>query len=125
MFEQGLVGQHFIANAVYFHRASIHFPLGVDVLMVMAARQPTVDQLDTANLDNAMPLACLQTGGFGILNLCTLAFVLQPVNASAGHLITPPVGQLISDLVLPVAAVALNPMPIHPVTLVLLVQRLP
>ena len=41
---------------MHFQRAGIDIPFGLDVLMVVAAGDAPVDELNATNLDNAMPL---------------------------------------------------------------------
>ena len=64
--EQGLVGEEFIGDAVYFYGALVDFPPGVDVLVEMVAGKTAVFQLHTAYFDDTVPLGDFQAGGFGI-----------------------------------------------------------
>ena len=59
-------GQKFLSYTVHFQRASIDIPFGLDVLMVVAAGDAPVDELNATNLDNAMTLIDFESRGFRV-----------------------------------------------------------
>src|SRR5690606_16247038 len=66
--EQRLVRKKLVGDPVDLEGALFHLPLGIDVDMEVPAGQAPVEQLDTADLDDAMSFPYLDTRGFGIQN---------------------------------------------------------
>ena len=64
--EQRLVGQEFAGKTVHFQRAVLDVALGVDVNMVFASAQTSIDEFDRANFDDPVAFFRLQAGGFGV-----------------------------------------------------------
>lgn len=61
-----LVGQELVGDAMHFDCGSIDLPIGLKVDMKIVAGELPLDQLDAADLDNAVPLRRLQAGGLCI-----------------------------------------------------------
>jgi hypothetical protein len=61
-----LVGEEGVGEAMDLEGALGHRPLGVDVLMEGAAGRAIVDQLDAADLDDAVAAIGFDAGGLGI-----------------------------------------------------------
>jgi hypothetical protein len=49
-----------------FFRAVVDISVGINVLVKGSASEPTIDHLNRANLDNAMPAHNLEPGGLRI-----------------------------------------------------------
>jgi hypothetical protein len=64
--EARLAGQLRKRDAVHGGRAGVDFPVGMDVVVQMAAGGTTIDHLHTADLDDAVAAVGLKAGGFGI-----------------------------------------------------------
>ena len=64
--EDGLVGQKLHRDSVDLDRARVDIALGVEVLVIVTARQSPVDQLDATDFNNTVSLADFQAGGFCI-----------------------------------------------------------
>jgi hypothetical protein len=64
--EPRLLRQEFVGDAVYVLRGAIDRPVGAQIAMKAAAGAAAIDQLDAADLDDAMPLLRLQPRGFGV-----------------------------------------------------------
>lgn len=60
------VAQEFRGQAVHRERGLVGLALGIDVAVVVVAGQRAVDQLDAADLDDAVAGSWVQAGGFGI-----------------------------------------------------------
>ncbi len=73
--EYRLVREKRIGNAVNFDGAFIDFAFGIDILVITVIGEVAVDQLHTADFDNAMTLSRFEAGGFCIKN--DLAHTLQ------------------------------------------------
>lgn len=58
--------QDVVADAVHLECANGHAAFGVDVLVVGAPRRQVIEQLDRADLDDAVALGGLEPGGFGV-----------------------------------------------------------
>ena len=95
-----LVGEKGVGDAMHRRRTGIDLAIRLDVLMKVIAREPTVDQLDTADLDDPMPLLGIETRGFGIQDDLT-------------HSRHPFIGQTVGALVLGVSGMSLDPAPAH------------
>jgi len=66
LLEARLVRQEFIGDTVDFDRALVDLPVRLDITVKVVAGQAAVIQLDTADLDDAMPLGDFQACGFRI-----------------------------------------------------------
>ena len=64
--EEQLVLEEFLAQAVNRHRLGRHAALGIEIAMKSLARRYAVDQLDAADLDQAMALERIKPRRFGI-----------------------------------------------------------
>jgi hypothetical protein len=64
--EQRLAGEEFRGEPVDLDGTGVDRPLGVAVQMEIVARQAAVDQLQAADLDDAVALLHFQPGGFGV-----------------------------------------------------------
>ena len=64
--EDGLIGQEFFGNAVYFQCALINGALGLDVLVVMTTGKLPVNDLNTANFNDPVTLAYFKSRCFGV-----------------------------------------------------------
>ena len=74
--KERLVAQKLRGEAVHLVGALGHLTLRVQMAMPGAARRDGVDQFDTADLDNAMALARLETRGLRIENNLAQPFTL-------------------------------------------------
>ena len=107
-------------NAVHCKRALVDIPLGIEVAMEAPARSAAIDQLDAADLDDAMPELGLESRGLGIQNdLSHGAASLQ--KQSVDRLIREQVGPLVARH----AGVPGNPAPLDLVSGGELVEPLP
>ena len=61
-----VLAEEVIAQAMHVERFFRHQALGVDVLVIDAPRGHFVEQFDRANFDDAVALARLKAGGFGV-----------------------------------------------------------
>ena len=66
--EARLVGQELVAQAVHVLRAGRHDHLGIEIGVEGAAGGDGIDQLDAADLDDAMAGQRIEAGGFGVEN---------------------------------------------------------
>jgi hypothetical protein len=64
--ELGLRRQKLVGDAVHVLRGAIDQPVGPQVAVEFAARLTAIDQLDAADLDDAVSLLRLQPRGFGV-----------------------------------------------------------
>ena len=55
-------------QTMHCQRAGIGVSLGIDVIVKIITRQPTIEHLDTANLDNAIAAFRIEAGGFCVEN---------------------------------------------------------
>ena len=120
--KQGLVGEEFTGDAMHFDGALVNVALGIDIAVEVVPGQAPVHQFDTADFNDPVALVDLQAGRFRIqYNQSHRRSSLSP----GLQFIDAPVGQLVGNVVLPMATVALDPVPLDPVTLALRIQRLP
>lgn len=66
VFEQGLVSQEGVAEAVDLFGNAGHRHLWIEVGMEGATRLASIDQLDAANFDDAVSLGGIEASGLGI-----------------------------------------------------------
>src|SRR5690554_776509 len=66
--EQRLVDQKFVGDTVDADGLGLDLTLGVDVLVIRAPRKAPVDELNGANLDQAVAFPWVDTRGFSIQN---------------------------------------------------------
>jgi hypothetical protein len=66
--ERRLVLERLLADAVHGEGCRIDMPIRAYVLVEMPTGQSPILELDTADLDDAMPLLGLETGRFGVKN---------------------------------------------------------
>ena len=64
--EDGLIGQEFFGNAVYFQCALINGALRLDVLVVMTTGKLPINDLNTANFNDPVTLAYFKSRCFGV-----------------------------------------------------------
>ena len=63
---RGWPAQELGRDAVHLQRAGIDFAVRAQVAMEHPARAPAIDDLDAADLDDAVPQLGLEAGGFGV-----------------------------------------------------------
>src|SRR5690554_309622 len=71
----GLVCQEFVTDAVNRQGAFIHFPVWLDILVVITLGDSAIDDFHTADFDDAVPFAGIQTGRFRIQYNLTHYFI--------------------------------------------------
>src|SRR5699024_3627792 len=64
--EMRLVEQEVVTDAGDFARALVNGSVRIEIRMKVATARTSLDQLDRTDFDDPVPLARLQTGGFGI-----------------------------------------------------------
>ena len=75
--EAWMARQKFRGQAVNCQCLGVGVPIRVQIQVQVAARQFAVEQLYPTHLNNSVPLAWLQTGGFSIQNNLTHSLSLQ------------------------------------------------
>ena len=68
MRKERLVGEELVGQAVHSLCFDGHEAFGIEVGLEASARRQMVDQLDTANLHNAVARGRIEAGGFGVEN---------------------------------------------------------
>jgi len=101
--EQWFILQKLVGNAMHFHGLRIHQALWVNILVVLATGEFSVNQLDATDLNDLMPFT--YTCGFSIQYNLTQALPLKI------HFFTTHVRQIIGSLVTRMATMPLHPLP--------------
>src|SRR5690606_14008880 len=69
------VRQVLVTDTVYRQRLFVHFAVRLDVLVVIALGNPAINNLNAPDLNDAVPFAGIQTGGFRIQHNLTHYFI--------------------------------------------------
>ena len=103
--ELRLVSEKVEGDAVDRGSSFVDLALGIDELVQVVAGRPAIDHLDAGYFDDAVTLAGIKPGGFGVEN--DLSHVASPNH----QFVDAPVGEGVGTFIFRVAGVALDPDP--------------
>src|SRR6218665_814996 len=111
-----LVIQHFIADTVYLKCARIHFAFWINVLTIMPSPYPTIKQLYTSNLNNAVTLRC-----FKARCLCIKYYLTHAISELFTKFFDATVCEAISNFIFAMSGMTAHPFPLYFMTLCLFI----